>query len=190
MHIMSISKAVGQRCSVTFVLCDFLKMFEVSMFMLRLVQPTNETNFPYKGSHPQKPSMDGCPPTTWAFKEKRQGAAVMGDGWIAPWFSVFVCRNHKETLTRSQTRTKHNKGSKPFLGIFFPFFFSFSITKNLMAFQTVRSSWIPWPGSDWYSAVQCLGALSAQWPAVLCRWKIWSSVPGPWLNGFLPKKHI
>lgn len=32
------------------------------MFMLRLVQPTNETNFPYKGSHPQKPSMDGCPP--------------------------------------------------------------------------------------------------------------------------------
>lgn len=152
MHIMSISKAVGQRCSVTFVLCDFLKMFEVSMFMLRLVQPTNETNFPYKGSHPQKPSMDGCPPTTWAFKEKRQGAAVMGDGWIAPRFSVFVCRNHKETLTRSQTRTKHNKGSKPFLGIFFPFFFFIFHNKEPDGFS---NSEVLMNSLTWVWLVQC-----------------------------------
>lgn len=85
------------------------------------------------------------------------------------------------------------KGPNLFWGIFFRFccfFFIFHNKEPDGGFQTVRSSWIPWPGSDWYSAVQCLGALSAQWPAVLCRWKIWSSVPGPFLNGFLPKTYI
>ncbi len=86
----------GNDARSVFLQC-FWRWFQVSKFLcVAVVEPTNEPLFHTRAavhrSHP------------WIFdlslQEKRQVAAVMGDGWIAPWWS-FVCRNHQETLTRS-----------------------------------------------------------------------------------------